>query len=82
MYISLIFYLCFYLNFSALLTKEFHIIHINYYCETDTRHFIPAEIAIAKFSLGEGVIDTLHKFVSPGKFITRAKLIYIYYCYL
>ncbi|XP_075233657.1 germ-plasm component protein maelstrom [Lycorma delicatula] len=51
---------------TTLRTKVFHVIHINYYCETDTRHFIPAEIAIAKFNLEDGIIDTLHRYVSPG----------------
>ena len=35
--------------------------HVNYYCKTEHGDVVPAEIALAKFSVVGGVVDVYHK---------------------
>ena len=50
----------------AVETQIFYLIHCNYYCKTDDGVYVPAELAISKFSLGSGIIDSYHTLISPG----------------
>jgi len=46
----------------------FHVMHANIFVRTpDTNTIVPAEIAVTKFSIEEGIIDTIHAFTEPGK---------------
>lgn len=45
----------------------FYFISISYYVQTINGDIFPAELAMSKFSLRDGVIDTLHITINPGK---------------
>lgn len=47
-------------------------VHVNYYCKTTEGMFIPAELAISKFNLEDGVKDTYHILIDPGNDILLA----------
>jgi hypothetical protein len=54
-------------SFLALKALEFFLVSTSIYHQINESDVIPAEIAIAKFSLSEGIIDTKHFKVKPGK---------------
>lgn len=47
-------------------TLEFCVMACNYFCKISNGSYIPAEIAVLKFSLQEGIIDVYHSLVNPG----------------
>ncbi|XP_014243029.1 protein maelstrom homolog [Cimex lectularius] len=51
----------------ALKNQLFYVCHINYFAQVSEDNFLPAEIAIAEFNLGEGLCATLQFFVNPGE---------------
>lgn len=51
---------------NALDKLEVYLISFNYFCKTSSEVFIPAELAIIRYSLEQGVIDKLHTFINPG----------------
>ena len=52
----------------SIASKVFHVMHANIFVRTpDTNIIVPAEIAVSKFSIGEGIIDTYQAFPEPGK---------------
>ncbi|XP_039293727.1 protein maelstrom 2 [Nilaparvata lugens] len=50
-----------------LLTKVFHLIHINYFCKDDRGQFYPAEMAMAEFTIRDGLIRVVHSLINSGK---------------
>ncbi|RZF40661.1 hypothetical protein LSTR_LSTR012762 [Laodelphax striatellus] len=55
---------------TTLLEKVFHVIHMNYFCKTDKGSFYPAEIALAEFTLRDGIIRVVHSFTTSGELET------------
>ncbi|XP_055541232.1 protein maelstrom homolog [Wyeomyia smithii] len=51
---------------NALDKMEVFLISFNYFCKTTAEIYIPAEMAIIRYSLEQGVIDKLHMFINPG----------------
>ncbi|XP_058814867.1 protein maelstrom homolog [Topomyia yanbarensis] len=51
---------------NALDKMKVHLIAFNYFCKTNKQDYVPAEMAIISYSLGQGVMDKLHEFVNPG----------------
>lgn len=50
----------------SLASHYFYLVHANIYCyHTAGKVFIPCELAISKFSVKDGVVDTYHVFPSP-----------------
>ncbi|XP_065225499.1 probable serine/threonine-protein kinase kinX [Planococcus citri] len=49
-----------------LINHVFYLIHVNYFCKTSDDEFVPAEIAISRFTLKEGVTDVFHRILNPG----------------
>ena len=48
-------------------TDEMFLIHVNIFVKTDDDElYYPAEMAICKFSVRDGVLDTYHTFIDPG----------------
>lgn len=45
----------------------FYFLSTNYFCQTIHGEIFPAEIGISKYSLREGIIDSTHMFINPGK---------------
>ncbi|XP_037038857.1 protein maelstrom homolog [Bradysia coprophila] len=46
-------------------TNEYYFIAANIFCETGVNKYLPAEIALLKYTLQDGVIRTYHTFVNP-----------------
>lgn len=73
--------------FSVLHKETFYIIHINIfcYCSSQDRYY-PAEIAIAGFSLDDGVKEecVYHRIIKPGKLLkyicSLHLLFYLFHC--
>ena len=54
----------------ALETTEFIVIHCNIFCRTvEDGETVPAEVALARFSIKDGLIDSYHAFTEPGMLI-------------
>lgn len=47
-------------------TQEYYFIAANVFCETVFNKCYPAEVALIKFTLQDGIIETFHTYVSPG----------------
>jgi len=47
-------------------TKIFYVVSTNYFCITNEKQIVPAELGLAKFSLRGGVLATYHVLVQPG----------------
>lgn len=50
--------------------EVFHFIHINYFCFCNSeRRYYPAEIAVARFTLQNGILseNVFHNIIHPGK---------------
>ncbi|KAL1458555.1 hypothetical protein WDU94_008693 [Cyamophila willieti] len=47
---------------NTILPMEIVVIHVNWFCKIGEDSFVPAEIALARFSLQEGFIDAYHCF--------------------
>ena len=45
---------------SGLLNEVFHVLHINYWVKDDEDSYVPAEIAVTRFNLKDGVGDSFH----------------------
>lgn len=52
------------LNFdiNTILRKEIVVIHVNWFCKCNEDAFVPAEVALVRFSLLEGLIESYHCF--------------------
>jgi protein maelstrom len=50
-----------------LVDQEFYFISTTDFCQTLQGDIFPAELAMIKFSLREGVMDSLHMHIDPGK---------------
>lgn len=46
---------------------QMHFIAVNYFCRTNSDLFIPAELAMARYSLEAGVQEKMHELINPGK---------------
>ncbi|KAK9508778.1 hypothetical protein O3M35_006255 [Rhynocoris fuscipes] len=57
-------------NSSTLLTYKFYLCHVNYFYKNDVDVYSVAEIALSEFNLRDGLLDTVHFFVNPGKIPT------------
>lgn len=55
-------------SFTALLTHKFYLCHVNYFYKGDNDFYSVAEIALSEFNLKDGLLNTIHFFVDPGKF--------------
>uniref|UniRef100_A0A0A9Y2N6 Protein maelstrom n=1 Tax=Lygus hesperus TaxID=30085 RepID=A0A0A9Y2N6_LYGHE len=51
----------------ALIRKPFYFCHVNYYFQPDKDSYQPAEIALAEFTLEDGLRETRHFILHPGK---------------
>lgn len=51
----------------TLLKKVFYFLSSSYFCQTVKGDIYPAELAIVKFSLNDGIMDSLHIYINPGK---------------
>jgi hypothetical protein len=51
---------------TSLKTYRFHIVHMNYYCQMTNGAYSPCEIALAEFSLVDGITKTYHTLINPG----------------
>ncbi|KAL1116320.1 hypothetical protein AAG570_005815 [Ranatra chinensis] len=51
----------------GLKTRRFFVAHVNYFYKNSKDVYIPAEFAMASFSLQEGVVDHFHCFIDPNK---------------
>jgi protein maelstrom len=58
---------CFSYQFPDIENEVFYFISCNYFCETLQGDIFPAEIGMAKYNLKDGVHDSIHMFVNPGK---------------
>lgn len=54
-------------RFSELMEMTVYMLSASYFVKTVTGGVFPAEIAMSKFNLVQGVHDTLHILVNPGK---------------
>lgn len=43
-----------------------YLIHVNYFCKTDHDVYYPAELAVVKFNLKQGVRGLFHRYIDPG----------------
>lgn len=55
-----------FVSFSVLKSLKFFLFSSSYFAQTLTGDIYPAEIAMAKFSLANGIEDTLHSLINPG----------------
>lgn len=65
---------------SAILDCPFYLMHFNDFCFSEsTKRYYPAEVAICKFSLRNGVKvgDVYHSFINPGNFIGKRSKLFI-----
>ena len=47
--------------------KEFCVIHANIFVKTpENNQIVPAEVAVTKFSIEKGIVETYHTFIKPG----------------
>lgn len=51
----------------TLLEKEFYFISSVFFCQTIHGDIFPAELGLVKFSLNEGIVDSVHMYINPGK---------------
>lgn len=51
----------------TLLKKVFYFLSTSYFCQTVKGDIYPAELAIVQFSLNDGIMDSLHIYINPGK---------------
>uniref|UniRef100_A0A182PRJ3 HMG box domain-containing protein n=1 Tax=Anopheles epiroticus TaxID=199890 RepID=A0A182PRJ3_9DIPT len=51
---------------NALEKLEFYFISMAYFCRTHQGEYLPAELAVVRYSLEGGVKDKLHMFLNPG----------------
>lgn len=51
---------------SSLRTYRFHTAHANYFCKIANGTYMPCEIALAEFSLVDGITRTYHTLINPG----------------
>lgn len=47
--------------------QEFFFIAGNYFCKDNNQEYVPAEIALTKYSLNSGCINKYHAYLDPGK---------------
>ncbi|XP_073998182.1 germ-plasm component protein maelstrom isoform X1 [Rhodnius prolixus] len=52
---------------TTLLTHKFYLCHVNYFYKGDNDFYSVAEIALSEFNLKDGLLNTIHFFVDPGK---------------
>lgn len=45
------------------------LIHVNIFCKTAADVVLPAELAICKFSVEDGVVAVYHTFIDPGELV-------------
>lgn len=57
--------------YSALAKTEFNFIMANYFVQTTRGDFYPAELALIKFNLSDGLIHKYHQYLNPREFDQR-----------
>ena len=67
----------------TILTKDFYVMEFNISCRTRNDIFVPIEVGIVKFSIKDGIKDSYHDFIDPGKvplgYAATAKDLYLNY---
>lgn len=54
----------------TILKEKFYFIDVQTLCKTDQGQYLPVEMAIAEFSLEDGLIRVYHEFLHPGEIPT------------
>jgi len=54
-------------NRKLLAEHKFYLAHVNYFCTTETLEYIPAEVAVAEFCLGEGITNVFHTLIKGSR---------------
>ena len=57
---------CICVLFVEIKDAKFYFISFEYLCETEEGEFLPCEVGLIEWSLNQGIIKTLHRFINPG----------------
>lgn len=60
------FFLFFCCLFTAIADQMFYFMMGNYFCKTHENLYVPAEVAVTRFSLKSGICSRYHTYVNPG----------------
>lgn len=67
----------------TMINKDFYAMEFNISCRTRSNVFVPIEVGIVKFSIKDGIKDSYHDFIHPGRvplgYAATAKDLYLNY---